>query len=136
MAVADPAALRGATLYIDCQSGIAGDMTVGALLDLGVPESVVRAGLAALPVDGYHIEVERVMRGGLSGTKFRVLVDDAPAPLPRVRVPHRLPPSTGATADAHGHVRYATIRAMLALAPIGEAALGVEFARPQIAKAD
>jgi len=41
--------------YFDCFSGISGDMTLGALLDLGFPESSLREGLAALPVGGYRI---------------------------------------------------------------------------------
>lgn len=73
----DPERLRGGTLYFDCASGIAGDMTVGALVDLGVPEAVIREALAALPLGGYRVEFARVMRGGLAGTKFRVHIDAA-----------------------------------------------------------
>src|SRR5262245_21681239 len=124
MPVTDPAALRGATLYFDCQSGIAGDMTVGALLDLGVPEAVVRNGLGVLPVGGYRVAVERVLRGGIAGTKFGVLIDETPAAAPRVRLPGRLPdaPAHARPTDGHPHVRYAGIRAMLEAAPIGDGA--------------
>ncbi|HEX2573015.1 MAG TPA: nickel pincer cofactor biosynthesis protein LarC [Polyangia bacterium] len=73
----DPQRLRGGTLYFDCASGIAGDMTVGALVDLGVPEAVIREALEALPLRGYRVEFARVMRGGLAGTKFRVHIDAA-----------------------------------------------------------
>jgi uncharacterized protein (TIGR00299 family) protein len=70
------AELRGCELYFDCFSGIAGDMTVGALLDLGVPEEVVRGELAKLPVAGWRLERERVQRGALVGTKIHVIIDD------------------------------------------------------------
>ncbi|HEX6835883.1 MAG TPA: nickel pincer cofactor biosynthesis protein LarC, partial [Polyangia bacterium] len=68
--------LRGAELYFDCFSGIAGDMTMGALLDLGVPEAVVRGELEKLPVKNYRLTMERVKRGALVGHKIHVLVDE------------------------------------------------------------
>jgi pyridinium-3,5-bisthiocarboxylic acid mononucleotide nickel chelatase len=70
--------LRGCDLYFDCFSGIAGDMTLGALLDLGVPEEFVRGELAKLPVGGYRLERERVQRGALVGTKIHVRLDGEP----------------------------------------------------------
>jgi uncharacterized protein (TIGR00299 family) protein len=68
--------LIGAELYFDCFAGIAGDMTLGALLDLGVPEEAVRGELDKLPVKNYRLTRERVKRGALVGTKIRVLVDE------------------------------------------------------------
>ncbi|HEY2749003.1 MAG TPA: nickel pincer cofactor biosynthesis protein LarC [Polyangia bacterium] len=68
--------LRGAELYFDCFSGIAGDMTLGALLDLGVPEAAVRGELDKLPVRNYRLTTERVKRGALVGTKIQVIVDE------------------------------------------------------------
>ena len=68
--------LRGAELYFDCFSGIAGDMTMGALIDLGVPEAVVRGELEKLPVKNYRLTMERVKRGALVGNKIHVLVDE------------------------------------------------------------
>jgi pyridinium-3,5-bisthiocarboxylic acid mononucleotide nickel chelatase len=68
--------LRGSELYFDCFSGIAGDMTLGALIDLGVPEAAVRAELEKLPVKNYRLTRERVRRGALVGTKIHVIVDD------------------------------------------------------------
>lgn len=67
--------LQGSILYFDCSSGISGDMTVGALVDLGVPEEIIRRALAALPLTGYSVGFTRVMRGGLSGTKFLVEIE-------------------------------------------------------------
>ena len=83
------AELRGACLYFDCFAGIAGDMALGALLDLGVPEELVRAELAKLPVRGYQLERERVKRGALVGTKIRVKLDVAVAVAVAVAVVRR-----------------------------------------------
>ncbi len=68
--------LIGTELYFDCFSGIAGDMTLGALLDLGVPEAAVRAELDKLPVKNYRLTREQVKRGALVGNKIHVLVDE------------------------------------------------------------
>jgi uncharacterized protein (TIGR00299 family) protein len=69
--------LRGATLYLDCYAGIAGDMMLGALLDLGVPQEEVRRALLSLPLSGWRLDVLRVKRGVMMGTKARVVVDAA-----------------------------------------------------------
>jgi len=75
----------GRTLYLDCFSGISGDMFLGALVDLGAPLEGIQAELAALPVTGYRIEAERRAASGIMGTAFRVHLDD------------------GAPSHAHGH---------------------------------
>lgn len=51
--------------YFDCFSGIAGDMTLGALIDCGVPIEALREGLAALPVSGWEIEAQPVLKNGI-----------------------------------------------------------------------
>ena len=61
-------------LYLDPFSGIAGDMLVGALLDLGLDLEHLRRELKKLKLDGYELAAENVLRGGLRGTHFRVLV--------------------------------------------------------------
>lgn len=80
-------------LYFDCQAGISGDMTVGALLDLGVPLEHLRAELAklALPADSYSLSASRTERQHISALKFDVAVH-----------------------DHHTHRHYASIDAMIA----------------------
>jgi len=63
-------------LYIDCFSGIAGDMMLGALLDLGLPRPVLDAALASLQVPGWHLHVRRAKRHGIVGTDVSVHVEE------------------------------------------------------------
>lgn len=56
----------GLHLHFDCPSGAAGDMTLGALFHLGVPERVVTEALAALGLPGLGIRARLVRRGGLA----------------------------------------------------------------------
>jgi len=65
------------TLYFDCFSGISGDMTIGALLDLGLDFDYLKTELKKLPVDGYELRASRVMRSNLSAMKFDVLMEGA-----------------------------------------------------------
>ncbi len=62
--------MRG--LYLDCFSGISGDMMLGALVDLGVPLAHLRDRLGRLAVAGYRISSRRVTRTHLTGTKVNV----------------------------------------------------------------
>src|SRR5207253_10776603 len=59
--------------YLDCFSGISGDMFLGALLDAGVAAQVFEKTVAALNV-GARLEISRVNRSGISATKIDVLV--------------------------------------------------------------
>ena len=63
-------------LYFDCFSGIAGDMVIGALVDAGLPFDGLKAALGSLAVSGYQVHAKRVMRAGVSATKF-VVEEDA-----------------------------------------------------------
>ena len=63
------------TLYLECQSGISGDMTVAALLDLGADEEVLKKALSSLPVSGFQIQISRVKKAGLDVCDFDVLLD-------------------------------------------------------------
>jgi hypothetical protein len=111
--------------YLDTFSGISGDMTVGALLDLGLPLEAVREAIATLHLDDVAVTTERVARSGIAATKFRVRVaghdPDDPAHLPPQEHAH-----------ARGQRAYRDIRALLAgstlPARVKDAALAV-FAR-------
>ncbi len=59
-------------LYLDCFSGISGDMMLGALLDAGLPLAELQRALGSLAVTDYHISAERVLRAGVSATRFRL----------------------------------------------------------------
>ena len=61
-------------LYLDCFSGISGDMLLGALLDAGLDAGTLRDGLAALDLPGWSLDVQRVTEHGLSGTRVTVAV--------------------------------------------------------------
>lgn len=64
------------TLYFDCFSGASGDMILGALLDLGLPLDDLRGALGSLAVDLGEIGATRVLRAGVSATKFQVHAHD------------------------------------------------------------
>lgn len=64
-------------LYLECYSGISGDMVTAALLDLGASEAVLRKALASLPLDGFSINIRRVKKAGLDACDFDVVLDAA-----------------------------------------------------------
>src|SRR3954468_745996 len=65
-------------LYLDCFSGASGDMILGALIDLGLPMDALKGALGSLALEYGDIGAERVLRGGIAATKFR-LHDTRPA---------------------------------------------------------
>ena len=67
----------GKTLYLECYSGISGDMTVAALLDLGADREVLEKTLGSLGVDGFRTEITRVKKSGLDACDFAVILDEA-----------------------------------------------------------
>jgi uncharacterized protein (TIGR00299 family) protein len=68
------------TLIYDCFSGLSGDMHIGAMLDLGVPEPALRDALARLQMaDEFELEVTRDARMGISGTRATVQLKSPPA---------------------------------------------------------
>ncbi len=60
--------------WFHCFSGIAGDMALGALVDAGADLDEVRALCDRLPVDGWGLDTEPVLRGGLAATKVHVRI--------------------------------------------------------------
>jgi pyridinium-3,5-bisthiocarboxylic acid mononucleotide nickel chelatase len=83
-------------LYFDCFAGIAGDMTVAALLELGLPMETLKEGLCALPFSGYSLASSRVDRHGVAGTSFQVTLE----------------------AEDQPHRHYSGIAAMIEAAPL------------------
>jgi uncharacterized protein (TIGR00299 family) protein len=83
--------------YFDCFSGISGDMTLGALIDLGVPLNWLKESIAALPLSGFDITVKEVEYNGIHAKRVEV--------------------------DAHGHHHhrhFADIRTLIAESPLPE----------------
>ncbi|WP_420207901.1 nickel pincer cofactor biosynthesis protein LarC [Candidatus Electronema sp. JC] len=58
--------------YLDCFSGISGNMLLGALLDAGLPEELLRAELAKLDLDGWRLECKQTVQAGLRATLAQV----------------------------------------------------------------
>ena len=65
----------GKTLYLECYSGISGDMTVAALLDLGADRSVLDRVLKSLKVSGFETKISRVVKSGIDACDFDVVLD-------------------------------------------------------------
>lgn len=63
------------TLYLECNSGISGDMTVAALLDLGADRQVLEHALKSLPLTGYTIEIKEVFKSGIRACDFHVVLE-------------------------------------------------------------
>lgn len=64
------------TLYLECYAGISGDMTVAALIDLGVDPLSLQACLKTLPLDGFTTRVSRVKKAGIDACDFQVVLDE------------------------------------------------------------
>jgi uncharacterized protein (TIGR00299 family) protein len=95
-----------ATYHLDCSSGIAGDMFLGACLDLGMPAEVLTDTVARLGLPGIGIEARKASRGGFVGTRFRVLEHGRPieGPDPEEQPPgHEHPHHHGHGHDHHHH---------------------------------
>ncbi|MGN0393880.1 MAG: nickel pincer cofactor biosynthesis protein LarC [Coprococcus sp.] len=63
-------------LYLECMSGISGDMFVAAMLDLGVDEEKLKNVLASLPIKGFDVKISRTRKMGLDVCDFDVVLDD------------------------------------------------------------
>lgn len=97
--------LTGRHLHLDCFSGIAGDMTLSALVDLGVPEAVIGEALAACGLGDVTLRFGRVTRSSLVGLHLvaeRGSERITPTALPESEHAHDDPQAHGA-GEAPGH---------------------------------
>jgi pyridinium-3,5-bisthiocarboxylic acid mononucleotide nickel chelatase len=74
----EPGAGSGKVLFFDCASGIAGDMTIAALLDLGLPSAVATEAIRAVPGLELDVEVRAGRVGSLGATQFVVQKERRP----------------------------------------------------------
>lgn len=63
-------------IYLDCFAGISGNMLLGAFLDAGVPEELLRTEIAKLPLTGYELKISQVDKNGISAVYVDVEVDE------------------------------------------------------------
>jgi pyridinium-3,5-bisthiocarboxylic acid mononucleotide nickel chelatase len=63
-------------LYFDCFSGISGDMILGALFDAGLSIDAFLNELKKLPLKGYEIKISKTTKNSISGTAFRLTIDN------------------------------------------------------------
>ena len=63
------------TLYLECNTGISGDMSVAALLDLGADRDVLMKVLNSIPAKGFEVKISRVKKAGIDCCDFAVLLD-------------------------------------------------------------
>ena len=96
----------GKILYLECRSGISGDMTVGALLDLGADRVVLARALHSLAVGGYRLHFGRTKKCGLDAYDFDVYTDAADEH--RAHGPH-----DDHAAHAHVHRHLGDINALI-----------------------
>lgn len=146
-----PSTTRPANAYVDCFSGISGDMFLGALLDAGLPLEVLTDTLAQIPLDGYKFTCQQTTRhSGIQATQVHVEVfGDPPVrdwrTIRELIAASRLPESVKsraidifqvlATAEAkvHGcpleHVHFHEVGAVDSIIDIIGAAIGLDYFR-------
>jgi uncharacterized protein (TIGR00299 family) protein len=124
-------------LYLDCFSGAAGDMLLGALLDAGLPLDALRRALGSLAIGDLELVAERVVRSGISATKFRVLAHSHPPHPPHS--PHTHHETHPPHQAHHAHRTLAEIERLIdgsALSDAGKARAVALFRRLGEAEAD
>ncbi len=77
-------------LYLDCLSGISGDMLLGALVDVGLSVDDLRSELAKLSLEGYRVESTKTQRAGLAATRVTVSLEETKQPHRRLADIHAL----------------------------------------------
>jgi uncharacterized protein (TIGR00299 family) protein len=118
-------------LYLDCFSGAAGDMLLGACIDAGLPEAELRHALGSLGV-GLDLRIRRVTRAGMTATHFQVCGADEHSSAHAHAHAHGVPHSHGSGHHDHGHRTLAEIGAMIdrsALSTAGKARAVALFTR-------
>jgi len=97
-------------LYIDASCGISGDMTIGALLDLGGKLEFLQEKLASVSLRGYRLSARKELRAGIQATKFDVIFDENSDP----------PGHHGVSHDVHHHHHrsFGDIRRMIELSSL------------------
>ena len=63
-------------LYLECGTGISGDMTVAALLDLGADQDKLLQVLEGIPGNGFEVKISRVKKAGIDCCDFDVILDE------------------------------------------------------------
>ena len=63
-------------LYLECYSGIIGDMVVASLIDLGVDLKYLKEALESVPIYGYTIKISKVKKNGVEACDFNVIIDE------------------------------------------------------------
>lgn len=76
MAMLIPKQTMKNALYLECFSGISGDMTVAALIDLGIDPAILQKALHTLPLEGFSTRVSRVTKAGIDACDFEVVLDN------------------------------------------------------------
>ena len=104
----------GRVAWFNCQAGVAGDMTLAALVDAGADADVVASMLAGLGVDGYALTFERVQRCGVGATWANVVTHGSVS-APTHDAPMSADTNTGGSDhhdhhDDHGHVPHRPVR--------------------------
>jgi hypothetical protein len=67
----------GKIAYLDCHSGVSGDMLLGAFCDAGLSLDTIKQGLATLPINGYDVQLILCTDQGIHGSHIDVVIDNS-----------------------------------------------------------
>ncbi len=104
-------------LYFDCASGISGDMTIGALLDLGADRNKLLRAVESLGIDGYELKFDRVKKNGIDAFSFDVMLTQHHAAGhhggEHIKAGHHVGEDGGHGDSGHGHRHLSDIIAII-----------------------